>query len=151
MRDHKPATLDKWFESRELKQFAEKATYLNRIQEILGKILPGYFKDQYRIGNLQQGILILEVANAALANRLQYERMEILSQLRSSGIHQLSSLEIKIRPDIYQSRTHTSTLEKRNTPPKHVSPQTADLLRETAQWMPDEIKQRLNNIAKLIE
>lgn len=152
MRDHKPATLDKWFESSNLKKFAEKAVDLNQIQEILGKILPDYFKDQFRIGNFSQGILILEVTNATYASRLQYQRMEILSQLRNSGFHQLSTLEIKISPNIYQSKDKFPKIEqKKSMQPKHVSPQTANLLRETAELMPEDIKKRLKNIAKLIE
>lgn len=152
MRDHKPASLDKWFESNDLRKLAERATSLNQIHKILGKILPDYFQDQYRIGNFSQGILIIEVTNAALANRLKFERLDILSQLRNNGLHQLSSLEIKINPALYQQQKK-KTISTPKSPLKHkrVSPKTANLLRETAEWMPEEIKTRLKNIAKLIE
>lgn len=151
MRDNAPTSINNLFHMKNFQHISEKASYLNQLHHLLEQILPSYFSGQYRIGNLTQGLLVIEVCNGALANRFKFERMNILSQLRQRGLSKLSSIEIKIQPDLYRHHYLAKQPVKATAPARKKSPETAKILRENAKDLPDAIKERLQNIARLIE
>lgn len=151
MRDHRPTLTEEIIKGTRLSGIQEHAAEINRLNLLVSGLLPAEIRHFCRVANCRGGQLILEVANAAIMMRLNYDRLHILSQLRQQGFARLINIEIKVSPDLYKALPEQS-LNRPQSPEFHqppVSQATAENLSMLAEIAPDKIKQRLLNIARL--
>ena len=83
-----------------LSEIKEKTFALNKLADVINELLPSLLRQQYRIANYRQGVLVLEVSSASWLTRLRYEQSNLLSGIRKQILPSLSSIQYKINPDI---------------------------------------------------
>ncbi|CCN35590.1 conserved hypothetical protein [Vibrio nigripulchritudo MADA3029] len=151
MRDHRPTLTKDLLESQQLSKLQEHARQINDLNTVLKTILAPSLLEHCRAANIKDNHLVIEAASASVQMKLNYDRLNILSQLRSKGYAKLMGVEIRINPALYRGKVHQEKDEEWQEVP--VSEVAAEFLKATAN-MPSatpKIKQRLENIAKLAE
>ncbi len=78
--------------------------------------------------------------------KIDYDRLNILSQLRMKGYPRLISLEVKINPSFYQSYEKAEKKKKKRPP---ISQPAADALMTLSDIATPKIRERLERIAQL--
>lgn len=153
MRKHKPEPIKNYLENKKFNFLIAKSKEISQINQILNKILGEQVASNIRVANFKNGILCLEVSSGAYLHHIKIQRNNIISQLRTSGLSRLSSINTKINPHLYlnSKSINKEKNQKRNQKQKQkskISDATAKLLKETAASMPANIGEILNNIAK---
>ncbi len=149
MRDHRPTTTDELIESSRLSKLQQHAKEIIEINLILQSLLPRGIEPHIRAANIRGGHLVLEAASASIKMKVDYDRLNILNQLRNKGFGKLISIEIKINPAIYRTQKSAIETQKEATPRPPLSDNAAACLLMVAQGANPKVKQRLENIAKL--
>lgn len=145
MRYHKPTSTTDLSSNDTLKKIQEKACEILALQRVINTILPPGVEQHCRVANINNNVLIIEAASAAVKMRLDYDRLNILNQARHSGYAKLMGIEVKINPAIYRQQRQPETKIKR----KPISENAANNLLQIAANAPDKIKKRLERIAEL--
>ncbi len=149
MRDHRPTLTNELLESQQLIKIQKHAKQINVLNSLLRTLIPKNLIEQCRVANIKDNHLIVEVANASIQMKLNYERLNLLSQFRKQGASHLISIQIQINPSLYIGSDPTVTNTNWQKVP--VSEVAAEFLLATAN-MPNtslKIKKRLESIAKL--
>ncbi|GAD90907.1 DUF721 domain-containing protein [Vibrio halioticoli] len=148
MRDHRPTLTEEVIKNTKLGAIQEHAATINKLNNTVLELLPKEIRRYCRVANCRDSQLVLEVANASIMMKLNYDRLYLLSQLRQHGFARLVNIEIKVSPELYKSeQLFVAEKDVPSRPP--LSQATADNLTMLAEIAPDNIKQRLRNIAKL--
>ncbi|ANO32083.1 DUF721 domain-containing protein [Vibrio breoganii] len=150
MRDHRPTLTEDVIKNTKLGSIQEHAATINKLNNSILDLLPKEIRRYCRVANCRGSQLILEVANASIMMKLNYDRLYLLSQLRQQGFARLINIEVKVCPDLYKS-DQLFVAEKKAPSRPPLSQATADNLNMLAEMAPDKIRQRLQNIAKLAE
>lgn len=149
MRDHRPTLTQTLISDSRFSQLQEHAAEIMTINNALREILPKGTAKHCRAANLRGGNLVIEVASAAVKMKIDYDRLMILSQLRTMGFARLIGLEVKINPALYRSPLEKSEDKKPPSPP--ISQAAAGSLMMIAEMAPPKIKARLEKIAKMAD
>ncbi|MGL6261598.1 DUF721 domain-containing protein [Vibrio sp. WXL103] len=145
MRDHRPTSTSEIASSDTLKKIQDKAQQILAVQQMIKTILPKGVEDHCRVANIDDNVLIIEAASAAVKMRLDYDRLNILNQARHLGYARLMAIEVKINPEIYRQR-HQAPVAKKREP---ISESAANNLMHIAANAPDKVRIRLERIAQL--
>ncbi|TKI08762.1 DUF721 domain-containing protein [Martelella alba] len=106
MRDSRPQSIDVLLgslatpEQGGLRHIQQRAAALSKLNRAVAGLLSAPLKPWCRVANFRQGVLVLETANASWMMRLRYEQSGILSALRAQILPSLSSIDIRINPDL---------------------------------------------------
>ncbi|MCK6264823.1 DciA family protein [Vibrio sp. ZSDE26] len=148
MRDHRPTLTQELLSESKLNQIQQHAKEILTINQELQKFLPANVVKHCRAANVRGSHLLLEVANASMKMKLDYDRLTILNHLRSAGFARLISLEVKINPSLYrqEGRTPKEDEFKKRAP---LSESAAQALLIVAESAPKKIQERLKRIAQL--
>jgi hypothetical protein len=132
----------------ELKPLIEQALKIHQVNQALQPLLPVAFQGTVQVASLKSGSVVLDVPNASMLTILRYQGPELLSQLRQvKGLSGLASLKFRIAPP-----QATPVVEPEIIETKHISPETAALLRATADKLEDEgLKAALLSLASRVE
>ena len=131
-----------------LSEIKEKTFALNKLADVINELLPSLLRQQYRIANYRQGVLVLEVSSASWLTRLRYEQSNLLSGIRKQILPSLSSIQYKINPDIScQHAKMINDSSKSVTITRALSPQSAIYLSALAESAPDKLKKQLIKLA----
>lgn len=159
MRDSYPQSLEKIFIELEgsnkstLQLIQQRATILLKLNRAVMALLPVPLRDQCRVANYRNAILIIEVANASWLTRLRYETPSLLSALRQEILPSLSSIDIKINPSLgvkQEKRSLISSLKEQEPKKKrHLSLESAQSLKYLAEKSPKKLRERLERLAAL--
>lgn len=99
--------------------------------------------------------MVIEVANASWMTRLNYEKSNLLSALRTTILPSLSSIDIRINPDLMRKPKQNSSLTNRTvtsvqkTNERQISAQTAQALLKLAENSPKGLRERFERLAAL--
>lgn len=152
MRDHRPTLTEQLISDSKLSEIQKHASEILRINEVINQIVPKHAVGHCRAANIRGSHLIIEVASAALKMKLDYDRLNILSQLRNHGFARLISLELKINPSLYKLPTSNTEKSENDIPPRPpISHNAAQALLMIAESAPPKIKKRLEQLALLAE
>lgn len=139
--------------SDKLHGYMQKAQGIAELQQPLHNALGPVLSKKCRVANYQDGTLYVEAASATLATRLNYLKMEILSNFRAAGLHDCCQVKIGTNPEAQQRLTQPVNQVK--TPQatytgtgRHMSTQTADDLMALAELAPAGLKEKLLRLAK---
>ena len=83
----------------ELGNLVDNLNRINRLNQILVEIIQPPLIEHCRIAHWRNNILVLAVDSSQWANRLRYEKLNLLSLLRKNGFPEVSSIDIIISPD----------------------------------------------------
>ncbi|MCR3755490.1 MAG: hypothetical protein HNEKOMLI_00228 [Sodalis sp. Psp] len=106
MRDSHPRSIDSLFNDAtntdyvSLAQIQKRAVMLLKLNRAVRTLLPTLLRPWCRVANCRQNVIILETANASWKMRLRYEQTQLLSALRTHILPSLSSIDIRINPDL---------------------------------------------------
>lgn len=148
MRDHRPKSTLDLLENNASGQVRQRALALAKLNEQIKDLLPAQSAKHCRVANYRDGTLILECGSSSWATRLNYDRQMLLSALRREALPTLSTIEIKVNPDLAKSDIRI-TAEKKKAEPRTLSPIAAEYLKAVAEMVPDKLKKRLEAIAAL--
>lgn len=149
MRDHRPKLTQDWISGTQLKAFSEHVSEILSINEVLKNILPPSMIKHCRAANVRHSQLLIEVANASIQMKLNYERIRILSELRSAGFSRLVGLEFKINPELYSGPV---IKEDEPTYKQHaLSEEAAQSILMVADFAPPKLQKRLKSLAQLAQ
>ncbi|WP_117235871.1 DUF721 domain-containing protein [Vibrio maerlii] len=146
MRDHRPTLTQDLIEGTNFGQLQQHAKEILAINQTLTTILPNSVAAHCRAANLSGGNLTIEVSAASIKMKIDYDRLNILSQLRMKGYPRLISLEVKINPSLYQSYEKEEKKKKKRPP---ISQPAADALMTLSDIATPKIRERLERIAQL--
>lgn len=161
MRDSHPQALFDVLEeslaktSNTLQTIQQNAKAILKLNRVVKSLLPAEIKPMCRVANYRNNIMVIEVANASWMTRLNYERTNLLSALRSSILPSLSSIDIRINPDLIRKSKQNSSLnkqsvnQKENRNQRQISTQTAEQLLRLAEKSPKGLKERFERLAAL--
>lgn len=161
MRDSHPQALFDVLEeslaktSNTLQTIQRNAKAILKLNRVVKRLLPAEIKPMCRVANYRNNIMVIEVANASWMTRLNYERTNLLSALRSSILPSLSSIDIRINPDLIRKSKQNSSLnkqsvnQKENRNQRQISTQTAEQLLRLAEKSPKGLKERFERLAAL--
>ena len=102
----------------------DQAAKLKHIETLVLQNLPEDSREHYRVGNYQQGRLVLLTSSAIHLTRFRYLKPQLLADLRVS-LPDLATIELKIRPHPPEPKP-----EKKGRP---ISNSTRKKLRELAE------------------
>ena len=141
--------------SNTLQTIQRNAKAILKLNRVVKSLLPAEIKPMCRVANYRNNIMVIEVANASWMTRLNYERTNLLSALRSSILPSLSSIDIRINPDLIRKSKQNSSLnkqsvnQKENRNQRQISTQTAEQLLRLAEKSPKGLKERFERLAAL--
>ncbi|HAS64520.1 MAG TPA: DUF721 domain-containing protein [Vibrio sp.] len=147
MRDHRPTLSNDIISDSRLANLQKHAQEIMTINQLLKTILPANMANHCRAANLRDNQLVLEVASAAIKMKINYDRLNILSQLRLQGFARIIAIEVQINPELYRS---TSPIEAKPVKPREpISDTAAGYLKSVAEHAPPKIKARLERLANM--
>lgn len=161
MRDSHPQALFDVLEeslantSNTLQTIQRNAKAILKLNRVVKSLLPAEIKPMCRVANYRNNIMVIEVANASWMTRLNYEKMNLTSALRSSILPSLSSIDIRINPDLIRKSKQNSSLnkqsvnQKENRNQRQISTQTAEQLLRLAKKSPKGLKEKFERLAAL--
>lgn len=128
-----------------LAQIKEKTNSLTLIADIVRQICPDLPVEAWKIGNISNDTLYIEVKSAAWSQRFQFERNTIIRALQQQNNSSINNLEIKVSP------FNNKVIQEKPLPEKSqfISAKTASQLLEVAEGAPEGLKQTLERLAKL--
>lgn len=150
MRDHRPTSTQDLIAGSQLRKFTEHVSEILEINQALKSIIAPSMLNYCRAANVRQSQLLIEVANASLQVKLNYERIRILSELRAAGFSRLVGIEFKVNPELYKAepvKTKSSTAESHRS--HGLSQDAANSIMMLADSAPPKLKQRIESLAKL--
>ncbi|MFV0574402.1 MAG: DUF721 domain-containing protein [Vibrio sp.] len=147
MRDHRPESTQDLMQSSKMDRFSQHVGEIIKINDALKKILPVSLQPHCRAANVRNNQLLIEVATASFQIKLNYDRIRILSELRSSGFSKLISIEFKINPDLYVAKQ--ADVKKKITYMNTLSEGSAESILTLTDFASPKLKQRLESLAKL--
>ncbi|VFP88226.1 DUF721 domain-containing protein [Candidatus Erwinia haradaeae] len=160
MRDRGPQLVKNFFDQFEkksiLQYIQQRALEINKLTTSVQEVLPEHLQSFCRVANLRNGVLVIEIANANALMSLRYEESNILFRLRKEVLPLLIAIQIRINPSI-ASESHEITikynshcdLEKKKLKARHLSIESANILRSIAQQSPEKLKKTLERLASL--
>lgn len=86
----------------ELGNLVDNINRINRLSQILNDVMQPPMLDHCRIAHWRNNTLVLAVDSSQWANRLRFEKLNLLSQLRQKGFPGISGIDIIIQPDDFK-------------------------------------------------
>ncbi|WP_105167317.1 DUF721 domain-containing protein [Pseudoalteromonas sp. T1lg23B] len=140
--------MGKW--SDKLSNYSHKSQTMAQLQHCLEAAIGPILSKKARVANYRDGTLIIEAASATLATRLNYLKMEILSQFRQAGMIECAQVKVVTNPEAQQRltpRDNTSTQHKQQYTGRVMSEQTAAQLTDLASNAPPSLQEKLLKLA----
>lgn len=124
---------------------AQRAIALNKINQQVKQALD--CQDQCRVANYRQGILVIELASSSWTWRLNYQKNQLIKDLRNQGLPNLKNIEFTINPELNTLNDSSEHTNQR----KPISSQTADHLTEIKHLASSKLSERLERLANLAQ
>ncbi|MBE0369313.1 DciA family protein [Pseudoalteromonas aurantia] len=140
--------MGKW--SNKMVSYSEKSQAMSQWQSCLEKAVGPVLIKKCRIGNYRDGTLVIEAASATLATRLNFLKMDILSQFRASGMFECAQVKIVTNPEAQQRLTpkkENKTINDETHKRRSMSEQTGLQLIELANNAPSSLQAKLLKLA----
>lgn len=97
MKNHAPKNINEILQNSTLTQIVEKVNYLNSLNQKIQKILPESLRGLYRVANLIDNQLVINVQNATIRQGLILQQARLLEQIQSD-LPQITCIEFKVNP-----------------------------------------------------
>ena len=98
MKNYAIKNITEILENSSLIKIVQRANQLNELNEKIQSLLPAQFRKLYRIVNLVENQLIIEVPNATISQGLQMQQTQLLPIIQKVS-PQIDECVLKINPD----------------------------------------------------
>lgn len=133
-----------------LQQFSNKNQENKQLQSLLEQILDQNMLQKCTIANYQDGTLVLNAQSAAVAMRLNYMKMSLLSDFRRLGLPELCQIKIQTSPRSAKN-LQANQQQQQSQEKKRLTKSAQQSLLEVAQHAPDSLRLKLEKLAKLAD
>ncbi len=133
-----------------LQQFSNKNQENKQLQNLLEQILDQNMLQKCTIANYQDGTLVLNAQSAAVAMRLNYMKMSLLSDFRRLGLPELCQIKIQTSPRSAKS-LQANQQQQQSQEKKRLTKSAQQSLLEVAQHAPNSLRLKLEKLAKLAD
>jgi len=123
------------FKSRLDDSLIRRTRELERLTSLIRSELPPECDGHYHVANIRDRTLVIITDSPVWTTRLRQLGPRILSILQNSGSKNLLHIQVSSRP--VQPRV-TRTAETTKARPRHISPQSSQLLYQAASFIEDE-------------
>ena len=136
--------------SNKFTSYLDKSQKLSHFQDLLEQSLSAPMAKKCRVSNYRDAILVIETDSAAVAMRLNYMKMSIMSDLRKNGLPELSQIKVQTNPQAFANRSTPLSQKENNSQKKNLvlSENTANSLLEVAKSAPPSLKEKLERLAR---
>ncbi len=86
----------------ELASLVHNLNRINRLNQSLKVILPSPLADHCVIAHIKDNQLVLAVDSGEWASRLRYEKLNLLSYLRTNGFAMITGIDIIVNPEQFR-------------------------------------------------
>ncbi|MFZ7136259.1 DciA family protein [Avibacterium avium] len=97
MRYSKPTNVQDVLENSSLGKIMQKGILLQQLNEQVERLFPNQFKGFYRVANLSETTLVIEVANAMVRQSLLFKEKDLLAKVQDLN-PQIQQLQFKVNP-----------------------------------------------------
>ncbi|RLA00272.1 MAG: hypothetical protein DRQ47_09720 [Gammaproteobacteria bacterium] len=88
--------------SGELGSLVDNLNRINRLSQTLEKVIQPPLADHCRVGHWRNKVLVLAVDSSQWAGRLRFEKLSLLTKLRTNGFPEISSIDVIITPEDFK-------------------------------------------------
>lgn len=88
-------------QSSPLAKILQKSAFIHELNERLSGLFPAGFQGQFRLGQISEQALFIEVSNAMVRQGLLFREKEILALIQPH-YPEVSQLNIRINPDFHR-------------------------------------------------
>ncbi|MFA9500960.1 DciA family protein [Mannheimia sp. E30BD] len=99
MKNSAPKKINDILQNSTLSRIVEKANFLNDLNQKIQKILPESYRGLYRVANLVDNQLIINVQSATVRQGLLLQQASLLVQIQTE-LPQITQLEFKVNPSV---------------------------------------------------
>lgn len=99
MKNSAPKKINDILQNSTLSRIVEKANLINDLNQKVQKILPESFRGLYRVANLVDNQLIINVQNATVRQGLLLQQLTLLKQIQAD-LPEIAKLEFRVNPSI---------------------------------------------------
>ncbi|MFA9488218.1 MULTISPECIES: DciA family protein [unclassified Mannheimia] len=99
MKNSAPKKINDILQNSTLSRIVEKANFVNDLNQKIQKILPESYRGLYRVANLVDNQLIINVQSATVRQGLLLQQASLLVQIQTE-LPQITQLEFKVNPSV---------------------------------------------------
>jgi hypothetical protein len=132
----------------EKNNYQRSTSLITKLDIVLQRFLKQHSINGCRVGNIENGTLIIESPTSIWLQRLQFVRSDILTELRQHH-SSIISIKVKVNPDLAKinpSHSKTKTLVKKRA--EKMSKDVADSFLALADKSDPSLKKALQSLAK---
>ncbi|QIM66936.1 hypothetical protein A4G16_05885 [Mannheimia granulomatis] len=99
MKNSAPKNINEVLQNSTLSRLVEKANFINNLNQKVEKLLPESYRGLYRVANLVDNQLIINVQNATVRQGLILQQTTLLQQIQTD-LPEITQLEFRVNPSI---------------------------------------------------
>lgn len=99
MKNSAPKKINEILQNSTLSRIVEKANFVNDLNQKIQKILPESYRGLYRVANLVDNQLIINVQSATVRQGLLLQQTALLAQIQTD-LPEITRLEFKVNPSV---------------------------------------------------
>ncbi|QNS14982.1 DciA family protein [Mannheimia bovis] len=99
MKNSAPKKINDILQNSTLSRIVEKANFVNDLNQKIQKILPQSYRGLYRVANLVDNQLIINVQSATVRQGLLLQQASLLAQIQTD-LPEITRLEFKVNPSV---------------------------------------------------
>lgn len=99
MKNSAPKKINEILQNSALSRIVEKANFVNNLNQRIQKILPESYRGLYRVVNLVDNQLIINVQSATVRQGLLLQQASLLAQIQVD-LPEITQLEFRVNPSV---------------------------------------------------
>ena len=99
MKNSAPKKINEILQNSTLSRIVEKASFVNDLNQKIQKILPESYRGLYRVANLVDNQLIINVKSATVRQGLLLQQTALLAQIQTD-LPEITQLEFRVNPSV---------------------------------------------------
>ncbi|WHP46882.1 DciA family protein [Mannheimia bovis] len=99
MKNSAPKKINEILQNSTLSRIVEKANFVNDLNQKIQKILPESYRGLYRVANLVDNQLIINVQSATVRQGLLLQQTALLVQIQTD-LPEITQLEFRVNPSV---------------------------------------------------
>ncbi|MEG9475100.1 DciA family protein [Mannheimia indoligenes] len=99
MKNSAPKKINEILQNSTLSRIVEKANFVNDLNQKIQKILPESYRGLYRVANLVDNQLIINVQSATVRQGLLLQQTALLAQIQTD-LPEITQLEFRVNPSV---------------------------------------------------
>ncbi|AHG79254.1 hypothetical protein X875_6360 [Mannheimia varigena USDA-ARS-USMARC-1388] len=99
MKNSAPKKINDILQNSTLTRIVERANFINELNQKIQKILPEPYRGLYRVANLVNNQLIINVKNATVRQGLLLQQVTLLKQIQAD-LPEITQLEFRVTPSL---------------------------------------------------